>query len=162
MILQSLIKTALFRLGFSIKKIRPRHRGRAGEKARDQPPDAAELRSLLHRDEIFGGFDFKKHPLDLRGWGSESPAFRELILAQKPRLIIEVGTWKGGSALEMARVLDEANLPAAILCIDTWLGALEFWTDLADPERHGSLQLQHGYPSVYFQFLANVCHRGAQ
>jgi hypothetical protein len=59
-------------------------------------------------------------------------------------------------------VLEEAKLPGFILCIDTWLGALEFWTDLKDPERYGSLKHEHGWPTVYFQFLANVCHRGLQ
>ncbi|MES2572206.1 MAG: CmcI family methyltransferase [Verrucomicrobiota bacterium] len=161
--LQSLIKTALYRLGFSIRKIRPRRvTTSAAGSAREVPPDAGELHALLHKEDLFAGFDYQRIPLDLHGWGSQSPAFAELIREQRPRLIIEVGTWKGGSALEMARLLEEASLPAAILCIDTWLGALEFWTELDDPQRHGSLKLKHGYPSVYYQFLANVCHRGAQ
>ncbi len=56
----------------------------------------------------------------------------------------------------------DLGLPTQIVCIDTWLGALEFWTDQADPERYLSLQLRHGYPTVYYQFLANVCHQGLQ
>ena len=62
----------------------------------------------------------------------------------------------------MASVLEDEKLPGTILCIDTWLGALEFWTDPTDPERYGSLRLGHGWPTVYYQFLANVCHRGFQ
>ena len=80
----------------------------------------------------------------------------------KPRLIIEVGTWKGASALEMAARTRDLELNTQIVCVDTWLGALEFWTNHADPERFLSLQLRNGYPSVYYQFLANVCHRGFQ
>ncbi len=164
--LQSLLKTVLYRLGFSIKRIRPRPKtvgaGAARGQDREASPSAGELRALLHREDVFEGFDFAKYPLDLHGWGSRSAAFRELIVERAPRLVIEVGTWKGGSALEMARILDEQKSAAAILCVDTWLGALEFWTDLADPERYGSLARKHGYPSVYYQFLANVCHRGAQ
>lgn len=159
--LQSLVKTVLYRLGYSIKRVRPRRSiapgaGDRGAVTRD------ELLALLHPRDPFAGFDYAARPFDGHGWGSDSPAFRELILAQKPRLIIEVGTWKGGSALQMASVLEEAKLPGTVLCIDTWLGALEFWTDLTDPERYGSLRHEHGWPTVYFQFLANVCHRHLQ
>ena len=56
----------------------------------------------------------------------------------------------------------DLHLPTQIVCVDTWLGALEFWTDQNDPERYSNLQLRHGYPSVYYQFLANVCHKGFQ
>lgn len=156
--LQSLLKTVLYRLGFSIKKIRPvpasaRTSGKAGD---------VDVRKLLHAEDPFAGFDASALPLDLHGWGGDSPAFRELILAQRPRLIVEVGTWKGASALQMAQVLADAGLPGEILCVDTWLGALEFWTDHNDPDRYRSLRLRHGYPQVYYQFLANVVHRGQQ
>lgn len=94
--------------------------------------------------------------------GGESDAFRQLIEETKPTLIVEVGTWKGASALQMAKVTRAAALPTQILCVDTWLGALEFWTDQNDPERYSSLRLRNGYPNVYYQFLANVCHKGFQ
>ena len=158
---QSLLKTALYRLGYSIKRVRSRQTRAAGANARG-PVSRDELLALLHPRDSFTGLDFAARPFDGHGWGSDSPAFRELILAEKPRLIIEVGTWKGGSALHMAGVLEAAKLPGTILCIDTWLGALEFWTDLTDPERYGSLRHEHGWPTVYFQFLANVCHRSLQ
>jgi hypothetical protein len=160
--LQSLVKTALYRLGYSIKRIRPARTPRGTPSAPGAPVTHASLLALLHKRDPYDGFDFAALPLDAHGWGSESPAFREIILAQKPNLIVEVGTWKGGSALQMAGILEETRLPGTILCIDTWLGALEFWTDLDDPDRYKSLRLKHGYPSVYYQFLANVCHRGMQ
>jgi hypothetical protein len=85
-----------------------------------------------------------------------------LIEFIRPSRVIEVGTWKGGSALTMARHLERLWLDAEILCVDTWLGALEMWTDLDDPERHGALRLHHGYPTVYYTFLANVVRAGQQ
>jgi hypothetical protein len=121
-----------------------------------------EIRSLLHPQDPYAGFDASAFPIDLQGWGSESPAFRELIFETKPRLVVEIGTWKGASAIHMADLLAEAGCTAPILCVDTWLGALEFWTDTADAQRYGSLRLRHGWPQVYYQFLANVCHRGHQ
>ncbi len=161
--LQSILKTALYRLGYSIKRVRPRRDPAAGAAARERTTVTYdELLGMLHRRDPYAGFDFASRSFDAQGWGSDSPAFRELILTRKPTLIIEVGTWKGGSALQMAGVLEEAGMPGTILCIDTWLGALEFWTDLDDPDRHLSLRLDHGWPTVYYQFLANVCHRGFQ
>ena len=124
--------------------------------------DDRRIRPLLHKLDPYQDFDWQSHPDDASGWGSDSPAFGELIAGVRPRRIIEVGTWKGGSALEMAARLAEAGLSAEIICVDTWLGALEMWTDLDDPDRHGSLGLRHGYPTLYYQFLANVCRAGRQ
>ncbi|MEA3207948.1 MAG: hypothetical protein QOE70_1005 [Chthoniobacter sp.] len=155
------MKAAFYRAGYSIKKIRPRSRPATSGDSEKQA-GSPDLLRLLHRTDPYEGFDFQSHPLDLQGWGGESPAFRELISEIKPRLVIEVGSWKGASAVQMGLAIEEANLPTTILCVDTWLGALEFWLDHHDPERYQSLQLRHGYPSVYSQFLANVCHRGLQ
>ena len=159
--MQSIIKTVFYKAGYSIKKIR---------KKSPQPVDSSSqgdinnqpLIKLLHKTNPYEGFDFKSWPLDAHGWGGESPAFRDLIAQIKPRVIIEVGTWKGASALEMAAAARELNLSTQIVCVDTWLGALEFWLDHGDPERYLGLQLRNGYPSVYYQFLANVCHKGLQ
>jgi hypothetical protein len=60
----------------------------------------------------------------------------------------------------MAQCLKELNVDAQILCVDTWLGALEFWGDKQDPQRYQSLRLENGFPRVYYQFLANVVKSG--
>jgi hypothetical protein len=159
MSLHSLLKSVFYRLGFSIKKLRPASAG-AAKRGRQAAPE--EIRTLLHAQDPYAGFDASVLPLDLHGWGSDSPAFRELILRIKPRLIVEVGTWKGASAIHMADIIAESGLSSQILCVDTWLGALEFWTDTGDADRYRALKLRHGWPQVYYQFLANVCHRGHQ
>ena len=107
-------------------------------------------------------------PEDLQGWNSKHPIFKELILSKRIYTIIEVGSWKGGSAIQMGTILKIATGPDGemekkrIYCIDTWLGAAEFWTgDLANtPERN--LLLKNGYPQIYYQFLSNVVHNGLQ
>ena len=158
--LHSWIKTLFYKAGYSVKKIRHAPRRPAAD-ANQQSP-AADVMKLLHRTNPYADFDFRSHPLDAHGWGGQSPAFRELIARKRPRLIVEVGTWKGASALEMAAATRDLGLATQIVCVDTWLGALEFWNDHNDPERYLSLRLRHGYPSVYYQFLANVCHGGFQ
>lgn len=96
---------------------------------------------------------------DLDGWHGNDPIFAELISIYKPELIIEVGTWKGQSAITMAKELrDRFMYKSQVICVDTWLGALEFWKDHKDPQRYGSLKHFYGYPSVYFQFLSNCVH----
>lgn len=147
-------------MGYSIKRLKP-----AKQRAHPDNADRAEqsLISLLHAVDPYDGFDHEAYPNDLAGWGSDSEAFEKLVVsAQDPKLIIEVGTWKGGSAMTMANALQKHNKSATILCIDTWLGALEFWQNHQDPDRYGSLKLKNGYPSVYYQFLANVCYAGHQ
>jgi hypothetical protein len=160
-IIRSLIKRIFYRAGFSIKKIREPRKRRVTKTA--YPDSSCEnLMTLLHKENPYHHFEFERYPIDLQGWGAESVAFRELILETKPKLIVELGTWKGASALEMAAITREVGLSTQILCVDTWLGALEFWTNQDDPERFLSLQLLNGYPTVFYQFLANVCHKGFQ
>lgn len=153
------IKSFLLRRGFVLK----RRRGpivRKGMDASALAPDG--LMESIHGCDIYRGFDFQSYPCDLAGWGGESPAFAELVSQVRPRLIIEVGTWKGASAIAMAEAAVKEELPTKILCIDTWLGALEFRMDHDDPERFRALECRHGYPQVYYRFLANVCHTGHQ
>jgi hypothetical protein len=98
-------------------------------------------------------------PLDLQGWHGDSPVFRKLIEEVRPTRIIEVGSWKGQSAINMAESVKTLGLDTEILCVDSFLGAAEMWSTLAHtPER--DLMLKHGYPQVYYQFLSNVMLTG--
>jgi len=95
--IQSIIKTIFYKYGYSIKKIRNKSLQTGGSSSQGGI-DNESLMRLLHKTNPYEEFDFKSWPLDAHGWGGESPAFRELIAQIKPRLIIEVGTWKGESA----------------------------------------------------------------
>jgi hypothetical protein len=105
--------------------------------------------------------NFNPLPPDITGWNGESPIFAQFIDITKPSRIIEVGTWKGQSAITMGLHLRRIGQKCTITCVDTWLGALEFWEWLAaTPERN--LMQKHGFPQVYYQFLSNVIHQGLQ
>lgn len=71
--------------------------------------------------EIYDGFQ-PLPSVDTQGWNSRHPVFRKEMEALRPTAIIEVGTWKGASAIHMARLARILRLDAAILCVDTWLG----------------------------------------
>ena len=100
-------------------------------------------------------------PEDSQGWNGKSKLFGQLIGEIRPKTIIEVGTWKGQSAINMGTSVVDLNLNTKIFCVDTWLGAVEFLTTLSHtPERN--LLLKNGYPQIYYQFLSNVVHHGLE
>lgn len=92
---------------------------------------------------------------DMQGWSSNSPVFEEIINELKPKLIIEVGTWKGCSAIHMAKTCLKYYDDFEILCIDTFLGSVEHWVDQGGALFNG---IKNGRPMIYEQFLSNVRH----
>jgi predicted O-methyltransferase YrrM len=121
------------------------------------------LRDLIHESDPYEGFDAGAYEPDLQGWASTDPLFRLLFEKLRPKRVAEIGTWKGASALHMAQLAREFGIEGCeILCIDTWLGSVEHWYDRQRPDYFRSLRLRHGYPMLYFTFLANVVRAGAQ
>ena len=77
--------------------------------------------------------------------------------------MVEVGSWTGGSALQFASKLQQLGSGNKLVCIDTWLGAPEFYTSgLEDSLRGLALRRSYGWPHVYYTFLSNVFARGVQ
>lgn len=111
-------------------------------------------------DKVFEGIQ-PSGVANVQGWNSDQPLFRELIEKTRPAVIIEVGTWLGASAIHMAKICRELGLQTTIYCVDTWLGAEEFWTSQADTGER-DLRQKNGYPQVYFDFLANVVQHDCQ
>jgi hypothetical protein len=118
-----------------------------------------ELLLAIHGEDPYAGFE--PGPVDLQGWNSEAPLFAELIAETRPRTILELGSWKGASAIHMGRLCRELGLQTTIVCVDTWLGSLEFVGQPSDHYSRG-LRRRHGWPQVYYQFLSNVVHAGLQ
>lgn len=115
------------------------------------------IRNLIHGDRNpYDGLNLM--PDDIQGWASTSQAFEDCIQNLQPKLIVEVGTWKGCSAIHMANLCRGLNLETEIVCIDTFLGSWEHWTSMREflpPEK-----LIHGRAHIYEQFLSNVVHIG--
>lgn len=117
------------------------------------------VRSLIHRTDPYAGFSVEGREPDTQGWGSNHQIFEVAIKKKKPRLIVEVGTWKGGSALHMAGLCKGLGLDTEIVCVDTWLGSSNIYTRKDDPY-YDSLKHTNGYPRLYETFLTNVVHCG--
>ena len=101
--------------------------------------------------------NFKPIPFHCVGWGAESEIFATLIKEIRPISILEIGSWHGKSAITMAKCAKSLGLQFTITCVDTWLGALEFWEN---PDGDRDLRMVNGFPQVYYQFLSNVVHSG--
>lgn len=114
----------------------------------------------IHRTDPYAGFPIGDYELKLWGWSSAHPIFEELFKQLKPRRVIEVGTWLGGSALHMAELAKSLAIEDfELICVDTWLGADEHWLR---QDWFETLAVRNGYPTLYFQFLANVILKGHQ
>lgn len=101
--------------------------------------------------------NFTPRDLDIFGWNGHKPFISNIVKQIKPETIIEVGTWKGLSALSMARAQSEYSSSGKIYCVDTWQGSSDFWYNECEDF---DLKLVNGYPSVYYTFLSNVYHCG--
>jgi predicted O-methyltransferase YrrM len=103
--------------------------------------------------------NFNALPPDMQGWASTRPVFEEVINTLRPNLIVEIGTWKGGSAFHMMDLALQHHKNVEMICIDTWLGSVEHWTGMFP-----SIQplLRNGRPILFEQFISNVIHRGYQ
>lgn len=105
---------------------------------------------LYHNSDPYSNVNLL--PLDLQGYNSQSKAF-DILLELKPKLIIEVGSWKGASAIYMAKILKNiGHTDFEIVCVDTWLGSVEHWFDRVS---HDLFKID-----IYQQFLSNVIHEG--
>lgn len=117
------------------------------------------ISQLIHVLDPYDGFDYQAYPEDVQGWGEISEIFAHAIITYRPKTILEVGTWKGRTAISMATILKHLGMEGEIICIDTFLGSIEHWLD---PMYLKMLNQKNGYPTLYYQFLANVCHTGNQ
>jgi hypothetical protein len=120
-------------------------------------PSSKPLWSWFYKSNPYDGFPLEDHPADTQGWGSRHPVFEHAIATYRPELIIEVGTWKGASALHMASIARRLMLPTQILCVDTWLGAPEH---ILRDDYYESLRMRNGYPQLFHTFMANVLREG--
>lgn len=110
----------------------------------------------FNRAADFEDFEYNQSDLDMQGWGGNHPIFAELIQKKLPKMICDVGVWKGQSTINMAECLKNNAQQGLVFAVDTFLGSPEMWYHNGDWKR--SLKLIHGFPSFYYTFLANVFH----
>src|SRR5262245_59681190 len=67
---------------------------------------AAGLIWKLHQTDPYAGFPYLDYPLYTQG-GQEDPTLLQLVTRLRPRLLIEVGSWKGDTAIRLASLLKQ-------------------------------------------------------
>jgi predicted O-methyltransferase YrrM len=115
------------------------------------------LQALWRGIDPFWGFPPALYAQDASGWNSDHRYLQEEVERIRPDITVEVGVWKGGSTLTMARRLKDSAIDGVVIAVDTWLGSSEHWLDsnhLAD------LSPQYGFPQLYRKFMANVVAAG--
>ena len=111
----------------------------------------ADLKQTIHRTDPFVAFEAPDLEYDVQGWFGHIHVTDAVLEEFKPQVMIEVGTWKGQSAIHFAKRMRGYHEDCALICIDTWLGSRELWQ-----KEHSSLNCRNGLPDVYRQFMVNV------
>jgi hypothetical protein len=124
------------------------------------PDDLAVAFSRIGISRDYSTLDIDELEPDIERLGPDHTIFEDAIREHRPRVVIEVGTWKGASMLWMHAASVEHEIGTRFICVDTWLGSnMEIWLD---PDLRASLMLEGGYPTMFRQFVVNVMSRGAE
>jgi hypothetical protein len=117
------------------------------------------IKTLWAGADPFDGFPADQVAPDMQGWHSDHPFLADTVARLRPRVVVEVGAWKGLSVLSLAAALRDNGIDGAVVAVDTWLGSSEHW---ADPNWRPALGLTHGYPTLQRAFMRNVIEAGLE
>lgn len=88
-------------------------------------PSAEKYLDTLRR-RAFDGLDASAHEVDLQGWvnaGFDEALAHVVDRLGDSRVVFEVGSWKGASAVRIADALKARGGPATLVCIDEFAAA---------------------------------------
>jgi predicted O-methyltransferase YrrM len=114
-----------------------------------------------HGDPFFG-YPYREEDTDLKelfAWGSTHDIFYDTMEKTDAKLIVEYGTWLGGSAIHMAKRLKEKNIDGCVVCIDSFLAC--HLLHMHEPVQ-ATLKTQYGRPEMWKSFYANVFYHGVE
>ncbi|MEM8856074.1 MAG: class I SAM-dependent methyltransferase [Pseudomonadota bacterium] len=120
-----------------------------------RPTAAQTLCQTLFGKDPYDGFKTRMSKPDLQGWNGLHGRLAWLVRQFKPKVIVDVGVWKGQSTISFAKAQREVCEDGMVVAVDTFLGSPEHW----NPERKdvfSSLRFMNGRPMVYKTFIANV------
>lgn len=116
------------------------------------------LKTFYFEHDVYHGFQPLKDA-KLSGWSPDKGFYERIVAKVSAKLIVEVGVWRGLSLVHLASSMKELMGGGAVIAVDTWLGAPEFWnrkSTAGAPDNERDLKWKYGYPQVYYDFLSNV------
>jgi hypothetical protein len=89
------------------------------------------------------------------GWYSDHPALEEMVKTLRPHIILDVGTYLGGSAARFAKYAQKIHGDDfVVVAIDTWLGSTEHYTNIMAPPD------ERVYGGMFNKFRRNMTRAG--
>jgi predicted O-methyltransferase YrrM len=122
-----------------------------------------KIKQLLHGDlDVYENFDYTLYENTLSpGSMPANELLQSVVEQEKPSLIIEVGSFLGWSAWGMSSKMKELNVDGVTICVDSWMGGADHWQE-ATFNKESRIKRKNGYPTFYYNFLANMCYAGMQ
>ncbi|WP_296175478.1 class I SAM-dependent methyltransferase [uncultured Brevundimonas sp.] len=120
-----------------------------------------DLAVKIFGESPYQGFKPSSNEPDLQGWNGLHGALSRMVRQHNPKLIIDVGVWKGQSTINLAKTQREKRQDGMVIAVDSFLGSPEHW-DVSRTDVHASLKFKNGRPSFYETFISNVVLSGLQ
>jgi len=127
--------------------------------------DLGTVMAQFHRKDVLEAFKQIPSPPDYRAFSGHSfgdseetfnPIFHVLLDRVRPRIVIEVGTWFGTSAVIMASYMKSRGMSGKIICVDDFNAWPTCWGQSDFPKN------SYGRALVYEAFLGRVVSRGLE
>lgn len=122
-----------------------------------------KIKKLLHGDlDVYENFNYTDYENTLSpGSMPANELLQAIVQQEKPSLIIEVGSFLGWSAWGMSSEMKELNPDGITICVDSWMGGADHWEE-ATFNVKSRIKRKNGYPTFYYNFLANMCYANMQ
>lgn len=111
-------------------------------------PSVSEIRSIYS-----GVQQLPMMELDLQGWNSHEPIFEKLMRELRPKVVVEVGVWKGASVVHMAKISKSYGMGTLFYAVDVFHGLKGFSIGEIPSTMIPPLW---STPTLYQQFLFNM------
>jgi hypothetical protein len=141
---------------------------------RGSPPWCNVSRATIFGShDPFAGFRCGRHghmaaAKYIPGWSAGYEVYFDVVRKVNATVTIEVGVWKGLSTAYMASGVRARDRGGVHFAVDTWLGDSTMWLLIGNanatsrPDKTRSLNLIHGRPSIYHEFMCNMVDLGLQ
>jgi hypothetical protein len=122
------------------------------ERMASMPQLQQAVMEKLYGGDIWTGFSAVPQS-EVQGWNGHHPSLSKLTSTPGPKIVVDVGVWKGQSTINMATAMRDAGIDGVVIGVDTFLGSPEHW-DMNLFNRN------NGLPDLYQIFLSNVVAAG--